>query len=264
MITSKRGVYMKLIKSLSVAAGIVLASSSASAQSSLSVTGSGGFSTGDYGSSRSTTIATSNIGARWSDGSTEITATIPYIAIDTPGVVLVGFDGTPMVMLADAGGRRRTHDGVGDPTFSVSHMFGLGFADLRATGRVKIPVQGFGDVTTGKVDWSVGGELSRKFGNVTPFAAVTYRSYGDPTTWTIRNGFATSVGAVAPVGPGALAVSYDHARSTSYFIDDADEIVGVYDVPLAGSRFRLAGFGTVGLSDGAPGLGGGLRLAYRF
>ena len=230
----------------------------------ITATAGGGVSSGDYGSSRSTTIFTGDIGARWSSGATELSVTMPYISVDSPGVVFVGFDGTPLVMVADAGGRRQTRDGIGDPTLTASHNFSLGFADLRATARFKIPVHGYNGISTGKLDWSAGGEISRKVGPVTPFAAISYRGFGDPTGWRIRDGIATSVGATAVVGPGALAVSYDHARSTSDFISDSDEIVGVYDVPLASSKFRLAGFATAGLSSGAPGVSGGLRLAYRF
>ena len=248
--------------------GLILAAAAAvmpvavSAQD-ISLTAGGGVSSGDYGSSRSTTMANGSIGARWSSGGTTVAASIPFVSIDTPGVVFAGFDGTALVMLPDAGGRRRVHSGVGDPTFTVSQSVPVGSFTLRGTGRVKVPVQGFNDISTGKVDWSVSGEVSRTFGAVTPFAAIGYRHYGDPTGWTIRDGLSGSVGASAPVGRGALAVSYEMARSTSRFVDDAREFVAVYDMPVGRDRMRLAAFGTVGVSDGAPGIGGGLRLSVR-
>lgn len=254
---------MRGFKFLMAVAAIAVAGG-ASAQD-ITLIGGGGVSTGDYGSDRSTTMANASLGARWSSpsGRTTVSASIPFVSIDTPGVVFAGFDGTPLVMQADSGGRRRTNSGIGDPTFAVSHSVPVGTFSLRGTGRIKIPVQGFNDISTGKVDWSVSGEVSRTFGRITPFASIGYRSYGDPRRWTIRNGLSGSVGASAPVGPGALAVSYEMARSTSRFIDDAREIVGVYDVPIGRDGMRLAAYGTVGLSDGAPGAGAGLRLSLR-
>lgn len=247
---------------LMAGAAMVLVAGSAHAQE-LSVTAGGGYSSGDYGSSRSTRMANGSIGARWTSGGTTVTASIPYVAIDTPGVVLAGFDGTPLVMVADLGGRRRSHDGVGDPTFAVSQEVPVGSASLRGTWRIKVPVQGFNGVSTGKVDWSVSGEVSRPLGAVTPFVAVSYRVFGNPTSWTIRDGFAGSAGVSAPVGRGALAVSYEVARSPSDFVRNSHEIVGVYNLPVAKNRMRLGVFGTAGLSSGAPAAGGGLRLSVR-
>lgn len=244
-----------------LAALSMLAAGSAHAQE-VTVVAGGGYSSGDYGSSRSTEMANASIGARVTSGSTTLSVSLPYISIKSAGVVFAGFDGTPLIMLADAGGRRTTRDGVGDPTVSLSHDLPVGEFRLRGTARVKIPVQGFNEISTGKLDWSLSGEVSRTFGSITPFVSVSYRGYGNPDGWAIKDGFAGSAGVSAPVGAGAMAVSYEFARSTSRFVDDAHEIVGVYDMPIS-DRLRLAAFGTVGLSDGAPGAGGGLRLSVR-
>lgn len=253
---------MRGIGLLAATATLALVPAAAGAQE-LEATAGGGWSTGDYGSARSTTLANASIGARWTSGGTTISGSIPFIAIDTPGVVFAGFDGTPLVMQPDLGGRRRTHSGVGDPTFAVSQQIPVGSVSLRGTWRIKVPVQGFNDVSTGKVDWSVSGEVSRPIGRVTPFSALSYRVFGDPTGWRIRDGFAGSVGASAPVGRGALAVSYEVARSTSDYVGDSHEIVGVYSIPVANERMRLGIYGTAGLSSGAPGAGAGLRLSFR-
>jgi hypothetical protein len=248
--------------SLLAAVALGAVASGAGAQE-ISLTAGGGVSTGDYGSSRSTTMANGSVGARWTSGRTTVSASIPFVSIDTPGVVFAGFDGTALVMLPDAGGPRRTHSGIGDPTFSVSHSVPVGSFSLRGTGRLKVPVQGYNGISTGKLDWSASGEISRTFGRITPFVSLGYRGYGDPRGWRIRDGLSGSVGASAPVGRGALAVSYEMARSTSRFVDDAREFVGVYDMPIGRDRMRLAAYGTVGVSDGAPGAGAGLRLSVR-
>lgn len=247
---------------LATGAALTMLPTAAGAQQ-IEATAGGGWSTGDYGSSRSTTMANASVGARWTSGGTTISGSVPFIAIDTPGVVFSGFDGTPLVMVPDLGGRRRTHSGVGDPTFAISQDVPVGSVSLRGTWRIKVPVQGFNGISTGKVDWSMSGEVSRPVGRITPFVAVSYRVFGDPTGWRIRDGFAGSVGASAPVGRGALAVSYEVARATSDYIGDSHEIVGVYSMPVANQRMRLGVYGTAGLSSGAPGAGAGLRLSVR-
>lgn len=243
-----------------LAALSVMTAGSAHAQDVV-LTAGGGYSSGDFGSSRSTSMTTATIGARASSGRTTVAVLVPYVSTRSAGVVFAGFDGTPLVMLPDAGGPRRTYDGIGDPTLSISHDVPLSGVNLRGTARFKVPVQGLKlGVSTGKLDWSVSGEVSRTFGGVTPFVSVSYRGYGDPTGWRIRDGFAGSVGASGRVGPGAVVVSYEVARSTSDFVSDAHEIVGVYDMPVS-RRMRLAAFGTVGLSNGVPDGGGGIRLS---
>lgn len=233
-----------------------------SANAQVAATVNVGASTGDYGSNRSTDMVNAAAGLRWTSGDTSVQVTLPYISIWTPGVVFAGFDGTPLVMLPDAGGPKRRYSGVGDPTLSLSRSASLGSVRLTGTGRVKIPVQGYNDISTGKVDWSVGLQAAVPVGAVTPFAAVSWRSFGDPVGWRIRDGIATSVGASAKVGPGSAAVSWEHARSTSRFVRDADEIVAVYDAPVS-DRLRLAAYGTAGVTSGAPGVGGGLRISLR-
>ena len=246
----------------SLAIAIASVSSPVMAQE-VSGTLSGQVSEGDFGSDRDTTWASVVAGARWTSGDTSVQVTLPYIDVDSPGVVFSGFDGTPLVMLPDAGGARTDRSGVGDPTLSVSQDLAAGNFDLRATGRVKIPVQDFNDVSTGELDWSLSLEASRDIGAVTPFVAVGHRWYGNPEGWNIRDGFSASAGMGFEVAGGAAAISYEFAETTSDFIDDAHEVVAVYDAPIA-DRLRLASFATVGLSDGAADYGVGVRLAASF
>lgn len=218
---------------------------------------------GDFGANRDTTWSSVVVGTRWTNDNTSIQITLPYIYVKSPGVVFSGFDGTPLVMLPDSGGPSTDRDGIGDPTVSVSQDISAGNFDLRTTGRVKIPVQDFGAVSTGEFDWSVSAEISRNFGQVTPFIGAGHRWYGDPSGWTIRDGFTGSAGLGFSVGEGAAAISYEFAETTSDFISDAHEIIAVYDAPVS-DRFRIASFASVGLSEGAPDFGVGIRLASEF
>ncbi|WP_298842864.1 hypothetical protein [uncultured Salinicola sp.] len=224
---------------------------------------SGSVSRGDFGSDRDTRMGNVSIGARWSSDDTTVQVNLPYVVIDSPGVVFAGFDGTPLVMIPDAGGDSFSRDGFGDPTVSVSHRLDAGSFDFTGTARMKVPVQDYNDISTGEFDWSISGEVSKEVGGVVPFVSVGYRWFGDPELWEIEDGFSASAGVGAPVGGGAAAISYEFAESTSPFMDDAHEIVAVYDAPIS-DRFRLASFGTLGLSDGAPDFGVGIRLAASF
>ena len=230
----------------------------------ISVTGSASVSEGNYGSARETTMGVFAGGAIWRSGGTSIQVTVPYVVVESPGVVFAGFDGTPLVMVPDLGGPKRNWDGFGDPTLSVSQTVAAGGFDLRGTGRVKLAVQDINEVSTGETDFSLSGEVSRNFGSLTPFVGAGYRWYGDPDLWDIKDGWSASAGVALPIANGSAAFSYEFAEATSDFVGDSHELVGVYDAPLTQSGLRLAAFGTVGLSSGAPDYGVGVRLAKSF
>ncbi len=252
---------MKKLIALAAIFAASVPATSAFAQN-IDLTIGGGIASGDYGSSRSTTMTNGTAGLRWSSGSTSISATLPYVVIESPGVAFSGFDGTPLIMLADGGGRKRISQGVADPTFSLSSAKNISNLSIRGTARVKIPVQKLNGISTGKMDWSSSVEISTTTGNISPFALISYRSYGDPSSWTIKDGFAGAIGASAPIGKGSAAISYNLAQSTSEFIEDGHEIIALYERPIS-QKMRLSGYASVGLSDGAPGVGAGIRLALK-
>ncbi len=253
------------------AAYLVLGATAAAAQSSpkassFSLSGGASYTTGDYGAPEKTEILIVPVSARYRTGALRLSATLPYVRIDSPGTVFGGVDGGPIIVDPDTPMGRRVRKGAGDLTLGGTYSIiggrdGALLVDLGA--RVKLPTASKRKrLGTGKTDAAFSVDVSRQFGRVAPFANVAYRFFGDPQGWDLRNGFAASAGTSVQVGQSVAIVSYDYSRAASRFIGDAHELFAGFSGPAAG-RLGWTAFATVGLSDGAPDAGVGLLLTYR-
>jgi hypothetical protein len=220
---------------------------------------------GDFGATTNTNIGAVLVGVRYKLGPIRLTASLPWMRIDSYGAVFAGVEGTPLIA-SPGGSRKHVREGLADLTLGASYVLPtnqlLGL-DVEANARVKVPTASAGSgLSTGKVDYSVGSEISKTVRGFTPFASVNYRHFGDPTGWNFRDGFAASVGlSYVTARYGLWQVSYDYAQRTSIYIPDSHEVVGGVSAPITGSRFRLTGFIAKGLSNGAADWSGGLSLA---
>jgi hypothetical protein len=248
-----------------LALGVVALTSQAHAQSTAQVTVTSGidYSSGDYGTGVDTNILVVPVSARIKTGNLRFTGTMPWVRIDgSSGVVGDGNGG----VIIDPNAPRTVRSGFGDLTLGAAYAIpeerlGLGL-DLSA--RVKVPTasraKGLG---TGKTDVTVGAELSKTFGKITPFASVGYRFLGDPDGLDLRDGWTASGGATVVLGTSSLILSYDYRASSSAFSKDSQEVFGAFSTPL-GQRLTLTTYGSAGLSDGAPDYGLGAMVGVKF
>lgn len=247
---------------------LMAAATPAAAQDSFSLSAGLSYSKGRYTTPEDTEILVAPITGRYATGPVRVTATIPYLRVDSIGTVLVGgaMMGPIVIDAADPAARRGVRDGWGDLQLGASYtlpaaLVGEVLVDL--TARVKLPTarasRGLG---TGEADLFVSADLSYPVGDVAPFVNVGYRFLGDPDAFDLRNSVSTSVGASYALGRTFLIASYDFSRSVTTFIPDAHEVfAGVSGE--AGGGFGWTAFGTAGLSEGAPDFGLGLLVTYR-
>lgn len=257
---------MRLHRTATLAAGAILASGTAAAQTSkLTATAGVSYSQGRFKAPSTTRILVAPLGLRYATGPVRLTATLPYVRIDSVGTVLVGGMMAPIVLdPADPAARRRVRDGVGDLQLGASYslpskLVGEWLVDV--TARVKAPTAARG-LGTGEPDLFVGTNVSRPIGRLAPFFEVGYRFLGDPRRFDLRNSVATSVGASYAFGRTFLIVSYDYNRAVTNAIGDANEILAAVAGP-AGRRVSWTAFGSAGLSSGAPDFGVGLLFTVR-
>jgi hypothetical protein len=241
------------------------AADGAGSWSGLSVSAGASYSSGDYGSATNTDIWSVPLGVRLKTGALRLSASVPWMRIRSDGTVFTGIDATPLVVAPGIRSTRRVRSGVGDLTLGASYdlpTLGGSGLDVELSGRVKLPTASDrSQLSTGKTDYSFGGQVSRQFGRLTPFASATYRVFGDVGPWDLRNGMAASAGAsYALPGRAIVVASYDYARAASPFVSDSHELFGGVSVPIAHTPLRLTAFGTAGLSRGAAGASGGLSL----
>lgn len=223
---------------------------------------------GKFGGATTTDISSVLVGARYRIGGLRLTATLPYMRIRSDGTFFAGLGGTPLFVAPQVRSLPRRRDGLGDLTLGASYLLpssgGRGF-DIELIGRVKVPTASdSSQLSTGKVDYSGGVEVSKSIGRLTPAVSATYRVFGDAAGWNFRNGLDVTAGATYAVSPRtALLVNYEYVRAASAFIKDSHEAVIGISTPIGGDRLRLNGYAAKGLSDGAADVSGGLSLSLK-
>ena len=226
------------------------------------------FANGDFGSASDTHIWSTAFAARYEDaGGLRLSASIPYMRIRSNGTIFTGIDSTPVVASASGAPRRVTARGMGDLTIGGSFTTTAPGSDLEVefSGRVKFPTATRKSrLSTGKTDFSAGVQLTKVVGSVAPFVSATYRAFGDPRAFDLRNGFAGSAGTSVIVGDRTvLLASYHYAEAATRFVSDSHELFAGASTQLGRSGVRLTGFATAGLSSGAPGVSGGVALSMK-
>lgn len=231
--------------------------------STLTVTTGVDYSRGDYGTASDTEILVVPLSLRYKTGQFRLTATMPWLRIDGSSAI-VG-DGAGGVVI-DPNAPRTVRSGFGDLTVGAAwaipeERLGLGL-DLSA--RVKLPTakasRGLG---TGATDVTLGAEVSKQLGAVTPFVSVGYRMPGDAPGITLHNAWTASGGASLMLGRSVLIASYDYRQATSPFSQDSQELFGAFSTPV-GQRLNFTLYGSAGLSKGAPDFGVGSMIGVRF
>lgn len=233
-------------------------------------TGSFGVSgwSGDFGAPTNTDISSVITSVRYQNGGLRLSALIPRMRIESNGSFFAGIGGTPLFVAPEVRAPRRVRKGWGDLTLGASYLLSGGEQrgfDVDLTGRVKLPTASDGsELSTGKVDYSAGVEVSKTVGRFIPTASVTYRIFGDNKVWRFRNGFDVTAGASYIVAPStAIVLNYEYVAASSRFIDDSHEVVLGASTPIL-PRLRLTAYGSKGLSDGAADVSGGVSLALTF
>ena len=221
---------------------------------------------GHFGAPTRTNIWSVLVGARYQIGGLRVSASIPRMRIESDGSFFAGLGGTPLFVAPKVTPVRRIRQGWGDTTLNASYLLpngGQRGIDVELSGSVKIPTASRASgLSTRKVDYAGGVNISKTVGRLTPLASVEYRVFGNNSTWHFRNGFNVSAGtSYAVTDRTALLLTYEYSQASSDFIRDAHEVVLGASTPLARNRLRLTSYVSKGLSQGAAGVSGGASLS---
>jgi hypothetical protein len=224
------------------------------------------YASGDFGGATSSHIWSTALGARLSLGSLRLSASIPHMRIRSNGMIFTGIDSTP-VIVARGTGRRTTYDGIGDLTLGATYTLPAAPDDveIELSGRIKLPTASRSSgLSSRKVDYSAGVQATKVIGQMAPFVSATYRIFGDPQGVSLKDGVAASAGTSFLVDDRTvLLASYHYAQKASNLISDAHELFAGVSRSFADNRFRLSGYATAGLSNGAAGASGGVSISVR-
>lgn len=230
--------------------------------SSISLTASVGadYSTGDYGAEEKTNVVLVPLIVRARTGDFSVSTSVTYIRIDGPADVVIGPDGEQLPGVPTGDGVR---EGLSDLSLGAGYTFGGESSNdpqFALSGRVKLPTSKASDqLSTGKFDYSIRGEVSVSMGAFTSFASIGYRFLGDPEGVDLKNGMSASVGASATLGSKVLIASLDYAAASSENSEDSRSLFGGFSIPVS-SRLNLTGYSVVGLSESSPDYGVGLLV----
>jgi len=228
------------------------------------ITASSGFdfSSGDFGTNKTTDVLYVPFGLKFEWDPLIFRLTVPWERIDG-NVVIVG--GAPE---AAPGARSRSTSGLGDIVLSGTYVYDpspeLSFLPLTEfTGKVKFGTadknQGLG---TGKNDYTLQLDFSKRFGDLTPFGTVGYKFIGDPSGFNLNNKVFASAGLTYKLHRRVnIGLAYDWAQSAVPGRDDIQDISPFATIKF-GKHFAIDPYFVVGLSTPAPDWGGGIQLRF--
>ena len=209
-----------------------------------------------------TTFATTGIAM--SRGRFSASASLPYISSTAPQEVIInqgGLFGTPLLASNDSRTGQVKREGIGDLSLNAAYQLPVSGVDASIGASVKVPTasreKGLG---TGKVDYGVSGQLSKKLGSVVPFVGAGYTIIGEPDNFETRNRMSATAGSHLLLGKqSALTASYSYEQSASTSIGDSQSLIMGFGTNLSRS-VRIGVDGAVGLSEAAPDTRVGLKL----
>jgi hypothetical protein len=223
------------------------------------------YSSGRYGESQKTQILYVPLTVRYERGAWQGRITVPYIRITGPGAAVGGFDGA--VVEAARPGPIETHEGLGDVVATGSYLIDplqAWMPYLEITAKVKFPTASRSQLLgTGEFDYATQLDVSKTFGDFTPFVDVGYRFIGNPPGAHLQNAVYTSAGldwrATSWLSAGLI---YDWRQTASRQLGESQELTA-YGTFRLGRHVRLEPYAVAGFTQASPDFGVGLQLVFR-
>jgi len=221
---------------------------------------------GDYGTPNNTNVLLGLTTLSLSNDSFKFSASLPYMRISGRGLLVFDANGNPIVINRRANGPTDVRTGWGDLTLSASYTIPpavLADFQVRVTGITKLPTgPARRRLNTGEADFGMNVDVSRSFGDWTPFVTVGYLNRGQPAGFTFYDTSSVAVGASYMLRDNLVAVaSYDFDSADAPQVTAAHELMGSLSW-IQSDKLTLTGYGTVGLSSGSPDMGIGFLVSY--
>jgi hypothetical protein len=221
---------------------------------------------GDYGTPNNTNVLLGLTTLSLSNDSFKFSASLPYMRISGRGLLVFDANGNPIVINRRVNGPTDVRTGWGDLTLSASYTIPqavLADFQVRVTGITKLPTApARRRLNTGEADFGMNVDVSRSFGDWTPFVTVGYLNRGQPAGFTFYDTSSVSVGTSYLLRDNLVAVvSYDYDSADAPQVTAGHELMGSLSW-IQSDKLTLTGYGTVGLSSGSPDIGIGFLVSY--
>ncbi|MDB5734938.1 MAG: hypothetical protein JWP16_1017 [Alphaproteobacteria bacterium] len=224
-------------------------------------------SSGNYGTSRDTSVDLGLSTLSISKGDLRFTASVPYMRIDGRGLVVFDASGNAIVINRRTTLPPDTRTGWGDLNLSASYTLPAAILDdfeVRVSAVTKVPIASERRrLSTGKSDYGMSVDVSRQFGKWAPFLTVGYLSVGQPVGYTLYDTTSVSAGTSFELSDDLVAIgSYDFDSQDGPLVPSAQSLFGSLSW-VRGDKVTLTGYGTVGLTSGSPSMGIGFLVSYK-
>ncbi|HEY2008805.1 MAG TPA: hypothetical protein VGH23_07455 [Rhizomicrobium sp.] len=223
---------------------------------------------GDYGTPQNTNVLLGLSTLSLSNGNFKFSASIPYMRISGRGLVVFDASGNPIIINRRLSVAPDVRTGWGDLNLAASYTIPptvLSGFEVRVSGVVKAPTAAARRrLSTGEADYGVSVDVSRQYGDWTPFVTVGYLDQGQPLGYTLYNTTSVSAGTSLELNDHLVAVaSYDFDSANAPQVEAGQELFGSLSW-VRDDRFTLTGYGTIGLTTGSPAVGVGFLVSYGF
>ena len=238
--------------------------------------------TGDYGDRTNTNVVYSTFSGRYAFGPWSIWATLPYVSVSGPGLVIdanvVQLDGSSLVFQqrlqtflenATAGGFSvaGNNAGVGDVTIgavrTIELSSGAFYADLSATLRLPTAERAR-RLGAGVVEGATKIDLVYLDEDIGVLVGGGRRFSGRSSVFPLADAWIATASVFKSMGPSTvLGVLYDWRQSEFADASPISEMTLFVSTPIS-ERWNLVSYGVVGFSSGSPDYGIGIRLSYDF
>jgi hypothetical protein len=226
------------------------------------------YSNGDYGTAENTgvLVALTSLGVQTDDF--HFYVSLPHLDVSGQGLILFDASGNPIVASQGTGTSFNDRSGFGDVSVSAAYDLPPAILDdfqLELIGRVKIPTasQSKG-LSTGKADFGASIDLSRDFGIWGPFITLSFLKVGQPSAYSLDNTYSVSAGTSVELNSNLIAIaSYDYDSPITPLVDASNDLFGSLTW-IYNDTITLTGYGTTGLSSGAPAISAGFFVSYKF
>lgn len=215
------------------------------------------YSSGDYGTSKTSETWYVPIAAKYETGPLTLKMTVPYLRITN---AVVGPDGDPV----EGGGCGRTETGLGDITASAGYnLLGgtKGGVVLDVVGKVKMPTAESDCLGNNKTDYGVQVDVAKAFGAATVFGTLGWKDMGnsdldDPVFASVGFGYK-----IAP--PTTVGVAYDWREKLSSGSDPISEM-SIFVSQKLTEQWKLQVYAVKGFTDNSPDWGGGMMVSHTY
>lgn len=244
----------------------LMAPGMAGAASSLSGTTGLDYSSGNYGTDKTTEIWYLPLTARWSAEDWQFKLTLPYVRMKAPsGGVIIGYDDNGLP-IRDGVGTPVTQDGLGDMVASATYSL-LERSDLMLdlTAKLKLGTasvsKGLG---TGEHDYGLVLDAYVPLGKATSFFSLGYKRPGDPAGQNLRNTWQAGAGLAYKVSNTLSVGGMFDWRSAASLQGQPQRDLSFYAVFKMSPSWKVQGYASKGFSDASADYGMGLMVSRSY